>query len=57
MINNTPPVPGFRTQRNQPATDMVGALNQLNATLRGIKAILNERLPEAPVPDVTNDVY
>ena len=54
----SPPVPGFRTARNQPATDMVGALNQLNATLRGIKAILNDRLPEAPsVPDVTNDVY
>ena len=51
------PVPGFRSSRQAPATDVVGALNQLNATLRGLKALLNERLimPEANEP--TNDVY
>ena len=57
MTLSTPSVPASRSRLTQPATDVIGALNQLNATLRGIKAILNERLPEAPVPDVTNDVY
>jgi hypothetical protein len=43
--------------RQQPATDVVGALNQLNATLRGLKALLNERLVAPPANDPTNDVY
>lgn len=47
--------------RHAPATEVVGALNQINATLRALKAILleNQRLYQATLDakDKANDVY